>query len=154
MDWNHVNNLIVSGGEDCCYRIFDSFGLPIYTSNPHEHVITSVSWRPNGSAFAVGSYNVLRLCDRTGWTYGRERPEVGSVMKIKVSGGAGSGGERSDRPARRTIWREIAATSDPNPPTHPLPVVSVVSGRDPARGRLRGRQGGIRAANRQEPRVR
>ena len=23
LDWNHVNNLIVSGGEDCCYRIFD-----------------------------------------------------------------------------------------------------------------------------------
>ncbi|GMI26980.1 hypothetical protein TrCOL_g8767 [Triparma columacea] len=85
LDWNHVNNLIVSGGEDCCYRIFDSFGLPVYTSNPHEHVITSVAWRPNGTAFAVGSYNVVRLCDKTGWTYGRERPEVGSIMKIRWS---------------------------------------------------------------------
>ena len=62
-----------------------SFGLPVYTSNPHEHVITSVAWRPNGTAFAVGSYNVLRLCDKTGWTYGRERPEVGSIMKIRWS---------------------------------------------------------------------
>ena len=25
-DWNPANNLIVSGGEDCKYRVWDSFG--------------------------------------------------------------------------------------------------------------------------------
>jgi intraflagellar transport protein 80 len=84
-DWNNVNNLIISGGEDCIYRVFDPFGLPLYVSSPHEHVITSISWRPNGTAFAVGSFNMIRLCDRTGWTYSRERPQVGSVLKSKWS---------------------------------------------------------------------
>jgi len=38
-----------------------------------EHVITSVGWCPNGDSFAVGSHNLLRLCDKTGWTHSRER---------------------------------------------------------------------------------
>jgi intraflagellar transport protein 80 len=84
-DWNAVTNLIVTGGEDCVYRIFDEHGLPLYVSAKASHVITSVKWRPNGSLLAVGSYNVLRLCDKTGWTYARERPNCGSVMKIRWS---------------------------------------------------------------------
>jgi len=84
-DWNAVNNLIVTGGEDCVYRVFDSYGLPLYVSKKSEHVVTSVRWRPNGNEFAVGSYNVVRLCDRTGWTYCRERTTGGSFMKIRWS---------------------------------------------------------------------
>jgi len=30
----------------------------------------------------VGSYNVLKLCDRTGWSYCRESPETGSIFSI------------------------------------------------------------------------
>mmetsp|Transcript_26728 Transcript_26728/g.50656 ORF Transcript_26728/g.50656 Transcript_26728/m.50656 type:complete len:772 (+) Transcript_26728:27-2342(+) len=84
-DWNNVSGLIVSGGEDCCYRVYDSFGLPLFTSNPHEHVITSVAWRPNSSLFAVGSYNVIRLCDKTGWTVCKNNPATGSIVKCKWS---------------------------------------------------------------------
>jgi intraflagellar transport protein 80 len=47
--------------------------LTLYASPPGEHVITSVCWRPSGQEFCVASYNLLRLCDKTGWTYCRER---------------------------------------------------------------------------------
>jgi intraflagellar transport protein 80 len=46
--------------------------------------------------FAVGSYNLLRLCDKVGWTYCRARPQSGSIMSISwTSDGtqfAGAGG--------------------------------------------------------------
>lgn len=85
VDWNHINNLIISGGEDCCFRIFDSLGLPIFASAPHEHVITSVSWAPNGTVFAVGSFNVIRLCDKKGWGHSHSRLMGGSIMDMKWS---------------------------------------------------------------------
>jgi intraflagellar transport protein 80 len=71
VDWNSVNNLIVSGGEDRKYKVWDSFGRPLFQSKPLEFAITAVAWSPNGELFAVGMYNGIRLCDRTGWTYSR-----------------------------------------------------------------------------------
>ena len=44
VDWNPINNLIVSGGEDCKYRVWDSFGRQLYQSQPLNHVVTCVSW--------------------------------------------------------------------------------------------------------------
>lgn len=37
------------------------------------YTITSVKWCPNGESFAVGAFNTLRLCDKTGWSYSRDR---------------------------------------------------------------------------------
>lgn len=82
VDWNIANGLIISGGEDCTYKVWDSFGRQLKSSQPIEHVITSISWSPNGESFALGSYNVVRLCDKTGWTHCRQRLQVGSVMNI------------------------------------------------------------------------
>lgn len=82
LDWNPINNRIISGGEDRIYRVWDAFGRQLYQSAACEHVITSISWCPNGGTFAVGSYNLLRLCDQTGWSYCRERPSCGSLMDI------------------------------------------------------------------------
>lgn len=65
-DWNAVNGLIVSAGEDCMYKVWDSFGRQLFQSAPFEAVVTSVAWSSNGQVFAVGSYDVLRLCDKTG----------------------------------------------------------------------------------------
>lgn len=63
-----------------------------------ENVINSVSWSPNGECFAVGSFNILRLCDKTGWTHCRDRFQCGSIMNIswtsdgtQLAGAAGSG---------------------------------------------------------------
>jgi intraflagellar transport protein 80 len=82
LDWSFVNNTILSGGEDCRYKIWDSYGRLLFCSAPLDNVVTSVAWAPNGKYFAVGSYNVIKLCDRTGWSYCREAPETGSIFAI------------------------------------------------------------------------
>lgn len=82
IDWNPINNRLISGGEDRVFRVWDAFGRQLYQSPVGEHVITSVAWCPNGGTFAVGSYNLLRLCDQTGWSYCRERPTCGSLLDI------------------------------------------------------------------------
>ncbi|CAM9332690.1 unnamed protein product [Phaeothamnion confervicola] len=97
VDWNVVTGLLVSSGEDCCYRVWDGHGRPLFASAAHSHVVTSVAWAPGGESFAVGAFNLLRVCDRTGWTQARERPQVGSVMRIAWSADgtqvAGAGGD-------------------------------------------------------------
>ncbi|XP_075617761.1 intraflagellar transport protein 80 homolog isoform X3 [Balearica regulorum gibbericeps] len=65
-DWNSVNDLILSAGEDCKYKVWDSYGRLLYSSQPHEYPITSVAWAADGELFAVGSFHTLRLCDKTG----------------------------------------------------------------------------------------
>lgn len=58
--------MIVSCGEDCKYKVWDSFGRLLYSSIPYDYVITSVAWSPNGEYFSVGAYGMLKLCDKTG----------------------------------------------------------------------------------------
>lgn len=83
VDWNVANKFIVSGGEDCVYKIWDHYGRQMYSSKPSEHVITSLAWNPNGESFAVGTYNLLRLCDKSGWTHSRQRvKDSGSLMSM------------------------------------------------------------------------
>ncbi|KAJ8030563.1 Intraflagellar transport protein 80-like [Holothuria leucospilota] len=86
VDWNPINNMILSGGEDCKYRIWDSYGRQLYSSHPHEYPVTSVAWAPDGQLFAIGSFNTLRLCDQSGWSYALEKPNVGSIFNIAWSG--------------------------------------------------------------------
>ncbi|KAF0030370.1 hypothetical protein F2P81_017101 [Scophthalmus maximus] len=85
VDWNSVNDLILSGGEDCKYKVWDSFGRLLYSSSSHEYPVTSLSWAPDGEVFAVGSFNTLRLCDKTGWSYALEKPNTGSVFTVAWS---------------------------------------------------------------------
>ncbi|ORY48676.1 WD40 repeat-like protein [Rhizoclosmatium globosum] len=82
VDWNMATNLIVSGGEDCRYKVWDSFGRQIYCSVPHDHPVTSLAWNPAGEMFAVGLFNTLRVCDKLGWSYAVEKPECGSIFNI------------------------------------------------------------------------
>ncbi|NXG08602.1 IFT80 protein, partial [Sakesphorus luctuosus] len=97
-DWNPVNDLILSAGEDCKYKVWDSFGRALYSSQPHGHPITSLAWAPDGQLFAVGSFNTLRLCDRAGWSYCLEKPSTGSILGIgwcsdgtQLAGACGNG---------------------------------------------------------------
>jgi intraflagellar transport protein 80 len=92
VDWSPISNLVVSGGEDCRYKVgmhlapagwigivrdcaghlpqvWDSYGRLMYQSALLEHPATSVAWCPSGEMFAVGSFNSLRICDRMGWSY-------------------------------------------------------------------------------------
>uniref|UniRef100_W5M7E3 Intraflagellar transport 80 n=1 Tax=Lepisosteus oculatus TaxID=7918 RepID=W5M7E3_LEPOC len=98
VDWNSVNDLILSGGEDCKYKVWDSYGHLLYCSASHDYPITSVAWAPDGELFAVGSFNTLRLCDKTGWSYALEKPNTGSIFNIawsvdgtQVAGACGNG---------------------------------------------------------------
>ena len=70
-----MTGLLVSGAEDCKYKVWDHFGRQLYQSQPFAHVITSVAWSPNGAFFAVGAFNMVRLCDKSGWSYAREALE-------------------------------------------------------------------------------
>ncbi|XP_030599501.1 intraflagellar transport protein 80 homolog [Archocentrus centrarchus] len=85
VDWNSVNDLILSGGEDCKYKVWDSFGRLLHSSLSRDYPITSLSWAPDGEVFAVGSFNTLRLCDKTGWSYALEKPNTGSVFSLAWS---------------------------------------------------------------------
>lgn len=97
-DWSLTTNLIVSGGEDCKYRVWDAYGRQLYTSAAYDYVITSVKWSPNGETFAVGSFEMIRLCDKSGWSYSFVKHEGGSLMKLSwdhdgniVAGAGGNG---------------------------------------------------------------
>ncbi|EDV28474.1 uncharacterized protein TRIADDRAFT_49567 [Trichoplax adhaerens] len=84
-DWNPINNLIISGGEDCKYKVWDSYGRLLYASQAHEFPVTSLSWSPDGELFAVGLFNTLRLCDRRGWSYSMDKLNTGSIFSIAWS---------------------------------------------------------------------
>ncbi len=85
VDWNSVTNLILSGGEDCKYKIWDCYGRPLYSSTSHDYPVTSIAWSFDGNVFAVGSFNSLRLCDKSGWCHGLERTSTGSIMNVAWS---------------------------------------------------------------------
>lgn len=50
----------------CLQQVWDSFGRLLYSSSSHDYPVTSLSWAPDGEVFSVGSFNTLRLCDKTG----------------------------------------------------------------------------------------
>jgi intraflagellar transport protein 80 len=54
-------------------QVWDSYGRLLFSSKPTDNVITSISWAPDGELFIVGSFNSLRLCDKTGVSRPRSR---------------------------------------------------------------------------------
>ncbi len=119
-DWNPANNLIVSAGEDSKYRVWDQFGRQLYNSLPYDHVITSVKWAPNGEVFAVGSFEMLRLCDKSGWSHSFDKPQAGSILNMSWSndgtilvGAGGSGAVPFGYIVDRKLnWNNIEALLD------------------------------------------
>ena len=85
VDWNPSNNQIISGGEDCKYRVWDPWGRQLFASAQYEYVITSVKWSPNGQVFGVGAFDMLRLCDKSGWSHSFAKPSTGSLMSLSWS---------------------------------------------------------------------
>ena len=85
LDWNAVNNCIVSGGEDCKYCLWDAFGKPLYSSRAFDNVITAVAFSPNGEYIAVGSYNTILLTDKRGWIYYNGKVDSGSLYSLAWS---------------------------------------------------------------------
>lgn len=118
IDWNPINNMILSGGEDCKYKVWDSYGRVLYSSSTHEYPITSVAWAPDGELFAVGSFNTLRLCDKTGWSYALAKPSTGSLFNIawssdgtQLAGACGNGHVLfAHIVGRRLEWKNLELT--------------------------------------------
>lgn len=82
LDWSQANKLILSGGEDKKYKVWDQYGRNLYTSSPFNTVITSISWAPSGEYFAVGSFENIRLCNKTGWSYSFSKVQTGGVLSL------------------------------------------------------------------------
>lgn len=85
IDWNKNNKTIISGGEDRKYKIWDQYGRNLYTSNSFNSVITSLSWAPSGEYFAVGSFENIKLCNKSGWSYSFTKVDTGGVMSLSWS---------------------------------------------------------------------
>ncbi|OAF66182.1 Intraflagellar transport protein 80 [Intoshia linei] len=98
--WNSVNNLIISGGEDCKYKLWDNFGRLIYSSNKFSYPIIALCWAKNGEYFCVASSNIIKLCNKRGWAHSLNQYPInhGSVVSLawsydssKLAIGTGSG---------------------------------------------------------------
>ncbi|XP_076654233.1 intraflagellar transport protein Oseg5 isoform X1 [Halictus rubicundus] len=83
--WSQTNGLVISGGEDCRYKVWDPSGTLMFSSNAGDYPITSLSWSYSGNHFAVGSFNTIKLCDKTGWSYSLEKINSGSIYCIAWS---------------------------------------------------------------------
>ena len=83
LDWNKSNNLIISGGEDCCYRVFNELGVLLYVSSRCTGAITSLAWNPRGQAFAVGTFNMIILCNQHGRKCSREKLSQGTISVME-----------------------------------------------------------------------
>lgn len=96
VDWSPINHMVISGGEDCKYKVWDGYGRLLFQSAPLDYAVTSVAWCPSGELFAVGSFDSLQLCDRMGWAYSKSHQKTGSVMSISWTADgtqlAGAGG--------------------------------------------------------------
>lgn len=98
VDWNVVSNRIVTGGEDCRFKVWDPSGQLLFSSGPLDHAVTAVSWAPSGDLFAVGTFGAILLCDASGWVSAREVASIGSVTSLSwssegtiVAAGGGNG---------------------------------------------------------------
>ena len=122
VDWNFSNKLIISGGEDKKYKLWDQFGRNLFVSLPYNYVTTSIAWAPSGEYFAVGSFDMLRLCNKTGWTYSFNKIDSGSLFKLSWSGDgttvAGAGGNGTvvfgSIIDRAVTWKNIEVRLDEN----------------------------------------
>jgi len=133
VDWNPISNLIVSGSEDRKYKVWDSFGQLIFQSKLQEFGITSVSWSPSGEYFAVGSFNAITLCDKTGWTHSRSRANSGSIMALDwtadgthLAGAGANGAVVFGQIVDRTLeWRNYEIRLDEQNHVHVLDVLTM-----------------------------
>jgi intraflagellar transport protein 80 len=128
-----ASNLIISGGEDRRYKVWDSFGRQLFSSSVQEHPITSLAWNPSGEMFAVGGFNNLRICDKLGWSYALSKTDSGSIFNIawtpdgtQIACGGGSGSVIFGNIInRRFEWKNYEATLLDD---HKIQIYDVING--------------------------
>eukprot|EP00916_Digyalum_oweni_P014639 GHVL01024009.1.p1 GENE.GHVL01024009.1~~GHVL01024009.1.p1 ORF type:complete len:642 (+),score=74.40 GHVL01024009.1:65-1990(+) len=123
LDWCSLGDLIVSGGEDCRYKLWGSDGRLLLASPALDNVVTSVAWSPTGRCFAVGSFNIIKLCDKHGWVINSVIFEqMGSVLvfswtldsTLLAVGGASGAVQVCQTVNRTVVWKHITAFLDDN----------------------------------------
>lgn len=55
------------------------FGCDLFVILPVNYVTAGVAWAPSGGCFAVGSFDMLRLCGGAGWTCSFNKVGSGSL---------------------------------------------------------------------------
>ncbi|KAH8271674.1 hypothetical protein KR044_000925 [Drosophila immigrans] len=88
LSWSAQSNIIASGGEDFRFKIWDAQGAHLFSSAAEEYAITSVAFNPEKDYLLVGTFNMLKLCHSTGWSYSSARftaPSVGSFYTLAWS---------------------------------------------------------------------
>eukprot|EP01013_Petalomonas_cantuscygni_P036802 TRINITY_DN674_c1_g1_i1.p2 TRINITY_DN674_c1_g1~~TRINITY_DN674_c1_g1_i1.p2 ORF type:complete len:830 (+),score=183.64 TRINITY_DN674_c1_g1_i1:144-2633(+) len=100
-DWCSLSGLIVSGGEDGKYKVWDAYGRNLFASDAAEYPVTSVKFSPDGEMFAVGGFGFLRICDGKGWTLCRESTDIDTAVAEGAASAEGDEGE-----AKRTAVAE------------------------------------------------
>ncbi|XP_034473971.1 intraflagellar transport protein 80 homolog [Drosophila innubila] len=88
LSWSSQSNIIASGGEDFRFKIWDAQGANLFSSAAEEYAITSVAFNPEKDYLLVGTFNMLKLCHSTGWSYSSARftsPNVGSFHTLSWS---------------------------------------------------------------------
>lgn len=83
--WSKSNQMIISTSEDCRYKIWDENGRSIFSSSRMEHPIQSVSFSPDGSLIALGSFNTILLCNQSGWLHEPTRIDVQTFQNLAWS---------------------------------------------------------------------
>lgn len=63
----------------------DQYGRNIYVSYTINSVVTSINWAQSGEYFAVGSFDNIRLCSKTGWAHSISKLDSGGVMSMNWS---------------------------------------------------------------------
>ncbi|XP_058808819.1 uncharacterized protein LOC131674265 isoform X8 [Phymastichus coffea] len=89
-------------------QVWDANGAILYASGPGDQPITALSWCSSGSYFAVGSFNAVKLCDRSGVlaalhgeAAGGQRLRRGLVERRHAGGPGVQLRQRADRPRDR-----------------------------------------------------
>lgn len=122
LDWSFSNRMIISGGEDKKYKIWDQYGRNLYTSSILNCVVTSLAWNPSGEYFAVGTYETIRLCNKTGWSYSFSKIKSGGILSLSwsndgntIAGGCGNGSIITGTIVDRSVnWQNMEIRLDEN----------------------------------------
>lgn len=85
LDWSRGTDLIVCGGENCRYIIYDKEGHTLFTSELLSDPILSLTWSPNGDLFTVGYFGKILLSNQMGYVYTTQSTRNNSSSVIQAT---------------------------------------------------------------------